>query len=118
VIAGTWIALALAAVAALLVAAPLWRARGATRRPPVEELDEARELQSQQEMLLSSLRDLEDDHATDKVGEDDYRVLHAKLSAEAIAVMRRLDAAEQRREAEVASRTVPHPGPRPLGRSQ
>jgi hypothetical protein len=118
VIAGTSIALVLAGLALLFVASPLWRTRVAARRPPDETLSASRELQSRQEMLLSSLRDLEDDHATGKLEEDDYRALHARLSAEAIEVMRQLDAAEATREAEIAARTVPHPGPRSRGRTR
>ena len=35
--------------------------------------------------------DLEDDRATDKIGESDYAELHATLTAQAVEVMRSLD---------------------------
>ena len=115
-IAGSWIAVGLAIAVLALVVAPLVRAGRSGRHPPPEEsLSAARDLQAQQDMLVTSLRDLEDDHATEKIDDGDYAELHARLSAEAIEVMRLLDADRQRRAAEIASRTVRYPGPRGTG---
>jgi Tfp pilus assembly protein PilN len=57
-------------------------------------LDELRELHARQQMLLASLKELEDDRQTGKIGDEDYERLHARLSAQAIEVMQRLDRAE------------------------
>jgi len=112
-IAGTWIAVGLAIVVSALVAAPLFNsARAGRHSPPEEALSEARDLLARQNMLVTSLRDLEDDHATDKINDEDYAELHARLSAEAIAVMRKLDTERERRAAALESRTVPYPGGR------
>ena len=84
---------------------------------PKGSLDELRELHATQQMLLASLKDLEDDRATDKIGEQDYEELKSRLTAQAIEVMKRLDVAEEERErrleqARQASRPLQYPGGR------
>ncbi len=120
-ILGTVLVLLLAAAALVFVMAPLLR-RG---RPDANERDEEslaslRELHARQQMLLAALKDLEDDRATDKIGDSDYEQLKQRLSTEAIEVMRRLDAAEHEREQALerereASRPLRYPGPRRSG---
>ena len=114
--AGTLLALILAATIAAAVIAPLLR-EGSSAAPH-DDFVTARDLQSKQDMLLASLKDLEDDHATDKVSEEDYNELRTRLSAEAVEVMRALDADEQRREDEATSGTLRHPGSRRPGQSR
>ena len=48
-------------------------------------------LMSRRVMLLASLKDLEDDRATDKISEHDYMQLKNKLTAQAVEVMKQLD---------------------------
>ena len=97
---GGLIAIALIALAALVwVAAPLLRAGSSPRNEQSPELDRARELQSRHQQLLASLRDLEDDRTTDKIDEADYEAMRARLSAEAIEVMREMDALKDPRDA-------------------
>ena len=115
--AGTLLALILAATIAAAVIAPLLR-EGSSSAAPHDDFVTARDLQSKQDMLLASLKDLEDDHATDKVSEEDYNELRTRLSAEAVEVMRALDADEQRREDEATSGTLRHPGSRRPGPSR
>ena len=117
-IGGTLLAAVLGIVALAFVLAPLFR--GATDRveQQTESLSELRELHAKQQMLLASLKDLEDDHATDKVSEEDYNELRSRLSAEAIEVMRALDADEQRRADEATSGTLRHPGARRPGQAR
>ncbi len=120
-ILGTVLVLLLAAAALVFVMAPLLR-RG---RPDANERDNAllgslRELHARQQMLLAALKDLEDDRATDKIGDSDYEQLKQRLSTEAIEVMRRLDAAEHEREQALerereASRPLRYPGARRSG---
>jgi hypothetical protein len=84
---------------------------------PRGSLDELRELHARQQMLLASLKDLEDDRATDKIGDEDYEQLKSKLTAQAIEVMQQLDVAEKDRDerleqAREASRPLQYPSGR------
>jgi Tfp pilus assembly protein PilN len=107
--AGTLLAVVLAVGALAYVLAPLLR-RDALEPDAGSEaaLDELRELHAHQQTLLASLKDLEDDRQTGKIGDEDYERLHARLSAQAIEVMQRLDRAEQQE----ASRLSARPGTR------
>jgi hypothetical protein len=70
-----------------------------------------RDLLSQREMAMGALRDLEDDRATGKIGEDDYRTVKAELTVRAVDLLKRLDEIEAKKAA---------PGPEavaPPGRS-
>lgn len=98
---------------AAFVAAPLFRREPAATDEP-HELGRARELQSRHDMLVASLRDLEEDHRTDKIDEADYAALYARLATEAVDVMRRLDqlAAERQAAIEREHPVLPYPGPR------
>jgi hypothetical protein len=113
--------LVLAAAAAAWVATPLFRRDALDpEESSLAPLDELRELHARQQMLLASLRDAADDHATEKISDEDYRALEARLSAEAIDVMRRLDASEEQRQQALArqeesSRPLRHPGARRPG---
>jgi hypothetical protein len=115
---GVWLSLLAALAVSAFVAAPLLRPAPARRQAADdhEALSEARDLASRKDMLLISLKDLEDDRQTDKIDEADFRVLHARLSAEAIEVMRQLDALEARRAAETAAGVARHPASRRTGR--
>jgi Tfp pilus assembly protein PilO len=80
-------------------------------------LDELRTLHARQQMLLSSLKDLEDDRQTDKIGAEDYERLKSRLSAQTIEVMQRIDVVEKEREQALererkASRPLAYPGKR------
>ncbi len=103
------------------VSAPLWRGQStAALEDDDEAVRELRELHARQQMLLAGLRDLEDDRATDKLDDADYEQLERKLSAQAMEVMRRLDAAELLREEQLerarqASKPLRYPGRRRTG---
>ncbi len=120
-IAGTVLVLLLAAAALGFVLAPLLgRDRPNANERDDASLDSLRELHARQQMLLAALKDLEDDRATDKIGDSDYEQLQQRLSTEAIEVMRQLDTAEQEREQALerereASRPLRHPGARRSG---
>jgi hypothetical protein len=81
------------------VVAPLLH-RDAARSEDLERvnLSDLRELHARQQMLLASLRDLEDDRATEKLDDADYETLKARLSNETIDVMKQLDEAESERQ--------------------
>jgi len=120
---GAIIVLGLLGVATLAwIVAPLLRSSTTRADEQAEGLGRARELQSRHQQLLASLRDLEDDRTTDKIDEADYEEMRARLSAEAIEVMRAMDEMKDEREAaaEAARRAsaplrhpgASHPGPR------
>lgn len=88
--------LALAAV--LYVVAPLLRGDAAEAEQLSAVRSEVRDLHSAQEMYLASLKDLEDDRATGKVGDEDYRRMHDRLSVQAVNVMKQLDELQARED--------------------
>lgn len=85
------------------IVAPLVR-RGSTRSEDAQrdDLSRLRELHARQQMLLASLRDLEDDRATDKLDDADYETLKARLSMQAIEIMKQIDVAEAERQEKAA----------------
>lgn len=77
------------------VAMPLLRrAEAAVSAHNAEAWSRSRELQSRHAMLLASLQDLEEDMRTDKLSPQDYKDLKTKLTVQAVATMKELDAAE------------------------
>lgn len=81
---------------AVYVLAPL-------RRPDAAEAERVgaaesalRDAHSRHEQILAALRDLEDDRATAKVGDDDYASMRAQLTAQAVEIMQRIDELEER----------------------
>ena len=115
---GIGLALLLAGLVAAFVLRPLFggEARRAAERE-ARELDELRELHAREQMLLASLKDLEDDHATDKLDDEDYARLRAQLEAQTVEVLKRLDAVRLLHDQALASereaaRPLSFPGPR------
>ena len=102
---GAVCAAVLATAAAAWVLAPLFRADAAQAERASGLLSRLSDLQSEREMALSALRDLEDDRSTGKISDSDYAALQARFTERAVAVLKELD------EAEAASR-----GPRPVPR--
>jgi hypothetical protein len=117
VTAGVFLFVLLAAAAAAFVLAPLARRGIAEAEASDDSASAERELLSRRQMLLAALKDLEDDRATDKIDEADHAELKARLSAQAIEVMRRLDVVDSERlaaeeAARVAALPLRHPGAR------
>jgi flagellar biosynthesis/type III secretory pathway M-ring protein FliF/YscJ len=77
-----------------LVVAPL--RRGATERAAAEESAEHAELEARKEAKYREIRDAELDHRTGKLSDADYRAIDRELRAEAVELLRRLDAIEGR----------------------
>ena len=87
-----WIAVALLAVGvSAYVLAPLFRPGAAEAERTARHVSDEQELESQREMALAALRDLEDDRVTGKIGDDDYDDLKARLSSRAVDILKRLD---------------------------
>ena len=116
-IGGIAILLVLAAACLLYIAAPLFRSDSDTIEKASAHLSEAREWQSRHEMALASLKDLEDDRATEKIGEQDYVELKGRLSARAVETMKHLDQLEAQEKSRQAAgpRAVPVPDASPNG---
>ena len=89
------------------VIAPLWRPDAAEAERIGAAASEERDLRSRHEMLLSSLKDLEDDRATGKLDDADYEQTKNELSAQAVGIMKQLDALDRARR---GSAPVPLPG--------
>jgi len=110
-IGGEILALLLLAAAVIAVVAPLLRDDAAEAERVSSAVSEVRDLQSRREMLLASLRDLEDDFATGKVDQADYSELRASMSSEAVEIMKQLDALD-----EAARKATPVGVPKPKRR--
>lgn len=106
--AGGLLALLVGAGVAAFIAAPLFRRDAVEAERVAAAVSEAAELEARREMLLAALRDLEDDRATAKIDDADYAELRARLSHQAVEVMKRLDAIDEQRKREA-------PPARPVG---
>lgn len=73
---------------AFIVARPLLERAAAGEPEPAQ----AEALLFERDRVLSALRDLDFDHATGKLPDDDYAVQRARLVAEGTAVLKQLDA--------------------------
>jgi hypothetical protein len=83
--------IAVLAVAVLVIAAPLRRRRVVEAGPSAERA----ELEAAKEAKYREIHEAELDYRTGKLSQDDWRSLDATLRAEAIELLRRLDALER-----------------------
>jgi hypothetical protein len=104
---GVVVSVLLGSAAAVYVLAPLFRNDAALSEYREAATSELVELRSRQEMVLASLKDLEDDRSTGKIGDADHAELEASLTAQAVDLMKRIDALEKR--APGAPTLVPSP---------
>jgi hypothetical protein len=84
--------IAVLAVAVLVIVAPL--RRRPEGKPGVARSPERAELEAAKEAKYREIREAELDHRTGKLSREDWRALDADLRAEAIELLRRLDALE------------------------
>jgi hypothetical protein len=99
---GAIVAALLGLVALGFIVAPLLRAENAPAAREAAVASEHRDLLAQREMLLASLRDLEDDYATTKISDEDYESHKQQLSQQAVGVLKRLDETTTEAEEELA----------------
>ena len=82
------LAIVLLALVAAFVTVPL-------RRKPGEEVDpeasERAELEARKEAKYREIRDAEGDHASGKLGDEDFKRLDRDLRGEAIEILKRID---------------------------
>src|SRR5213594_2263628 len=110
--------LALTLAAVLAVLAVVFVARPFLREPAPanDRLDEPGELErrrlelvEERDRALATLKELEFDHRTGKVGDEDYRSQVGPLRRRAAEVLRALEGGEQTRHERVAGRGQPVP---------
>ena len=91
------------------VVAPLLRKDSLEAERVAIALSEEMELQSEHDMIVASLRDLDEDMSAGKLVEQDYDEIRAELTTRAVSVMKRLDDLQAKHEARQARLTIPHP---------
>lgn len=79
-------------LACWLVLAPLLTRVGAPLTDGPDRLAELRELETLREVTYETLRDIEFDYHAGKISEADYRELTDRYKAEALQLVRRIDA--------------------------
>lgn len=82
------LSLALTALVGAFVARPLL-----VRAAPARRAHAAEETAADYEAVLIALRDLDADHATGKIAAEDYEPQRAALTAQGVALLKKLDAA-------------------------
>ncbi len=75
----------------------------------IDEGDDYHKLLSAKEAAFVAIKDLEFDYKTGKIAESDYAPLKARLEADAVDLMKRLDGAQ-------AEAAAPRKEPKPKGR--
>jgi hypothetical protein len=88
--------LAVAAIAVVVIAGPLRPGRAAADE--AAESAERAELEAAKEGKYREIREAELDYRTGKLSSEDWRALDATLRAEAIELLRRLDALGERED--------------------
>jgi hypothetical protein len=83
--------IAVLAVAVLVIAGPLRRGQAAEAGPSTDRA----ELEAAKEAKYREIHEAELDYRTGKLSRDDWRALDSTLRAEAIELLRRLDALER-----------------------
>jgi hypothetical protein len=96
------IGLVILAAIAYYLSRPLVQARRGSKM----ESGDALSLEARRESLYTQIKELDLDHATGKVNEEDYARIRAELVAEAAAVLRQIDQA--------SASPAPQPQPRPV----
>jgi hypothetical protein len=86
------IGLVILAAIAFYVGRPLVQSR---RAGHVNGVADVQSLEAQRESLYTQIKELDLDHATGKVNEDDYTRLRAELVAQAAAVLKQIDGVAQ-----------------------
>ena len=86
---------ALTLVAAWVVAQPLLVGASGAPAAQADGEDPARPLKVEKEILYQSIHELDLDYAAGKLSETDYRTLRAKQEAQAVELLRAIDAASR-----------------------
>jgi len=76
---------------------PVIREAGGFSPPPTDARSELEDLYIQREGIYATLKELDFDHETGKLVDDDYKELRARYSGEAIQILKRVDLLEAAR---------------------
>ena len=98
------IGLVILAAVAFYVSRPLVESRRAGRANGVAEVQP---LEAQRDSLYTQIKELDLDHATGKVNEEDYARLRAELVAQAAAVLKQIDGVAQQPAPAAAEAAAP-----------
>ena len=107
--------LVLAAAGLAYVVAPLLRKDAAEAERVASAVSAEMDLHSRHDMIVASLKDLEEDRATDKLDDSDYHAIKDRLTAKAVDMMKQMDELEEQHRRDAAPpvpRAVPNPSPR------
>ena len=105
---GYLLVIVLAVVAVAYIVAPLLRKDALEAERSADNRSEERDLLSKHGMLLASLKDLEEDHATAKIDDEDYEELRSRLTGEAVEILKQLDKQKQKQKEEDEAQKRPH----------
>ncbi len=86
-IASILLAIALILLVAMIIARPLIERATLSERQPTR----AETLAAEREAVVAALRELDFDHTTGKIAEDDYATQRAALVAQGVALLKQLD---------------------------
>lgn len=100
------VVLAVVLVVVAVVAAPLRRARGEDETAQAAVLAELADLEAAKEAKYHEIRDAELDHRTGKLSADDFAALDGELRAQAVGLLKRIDAARARLDERLADATT------------
>jgi hypothetical protein len=103
------IVLAILLLVVAVVGAPLrreWGRQGQARRQPgeLEPAHELAELEAARDAKYREIRDAELDHRTGKLSDEDFEAIDRTLRAEAVALLKAVDAANERLAATIEPR--------------
>lgn len=90
----TILALAIAVLAALFISAPFFLRRGRAGGDeyfPDPRAEQAKELGSRKDSLLTAIKDIEFDYGLGKLSREDFEELHGKYRAEAAGILKEID---------------------------
>jgi len=84
------IQISLLIAAAAYLSYPLLKPRATEKREPRPN-SKARELEAQKESLLAAIKEIDFDHRTGKLSDEDFQALNTRYRLEAISLIKRLD---------------------------
>ena len=87
------IAIVIVAAVAAFVSVPLRRARGAHEAEDSAHEAVVADLEAQKQAKYREIRDTELDHASGKIGDEEFERQDSELRAEAISILKQIDAA-------------------------
>jgi hypothetical protein len=85
------VGIALVIVVAAYVARPLFAGQGNGRRGAADRANTRAQLTSRRDAIYALIRELDADHQTGKINDEDYQTLRQRYVAEGVVVLKQLD---------------------------